>query len=46
MKAALVGYFFMSLRRASALILLALAAGALFTTVMFTLTFNDLFTRF
>ena len=45
-KAALVGFFFMTLRRAPALILLAVAAGALFTTVMFALTFNDLFTRF
>jgi cytochrome c oxidase subunit IV len=46
LKAALVGYFFMTLRRAPALVLLAIAAGALFTAVMFVLTFNDLFTRF
>lgn len=45
-KAALVGYFFMTLRRAPALILLCVAAGALFVTAMFSLTFNDLLTRF
>lgn len=45
-KAGLVGYFFMSLRKASPLILLCVGAGALFVLTMYTLAYNDLFTRF
>ena len=44
-KAALVGFFFMTLRRAPALVLLVVGAAALYVGVMFALTFNDLFTR-
>jgi cytochrome c oxidase subunit 4 len=45
LKSALVGYFFMSLRRGSPLILLCVAAGVLFVVAMYALTYNDLFTR-
>ena len=44
-KAALVLYAFMTLRRAPALVLLVVAAALLFAAVLFALTFNDLFSR-
>ncbi len=44
-QAGLIATVFMSLRRASALILLVALAGVLFALVEFSLTFNDLFNR-
>ena len=44
-KAGLVAYVFMNLRRGTALTLLTGAAAFLFILVMFTLTLNDLFNR-
>ncbi len=41
----LIGMFFMKLRRSGALILLTCAAALLFLAVMFSLTFNDLYSR-
>ena len=46
LKAGLVAFFFMELRRAQALTLLTAATAFLFVAVMFAFTLNDLFNRF